>query len=321
MATDKLTIRGLRIPDDISGIVWVHCSLIDKWWKERDKGIEASYEDLTPLERWWHGGCWLTEEYALPYERWLNETVGISYVAEVEMEKGRKIVGHCDLVFSEEPSPWGMIAQLEILAIHREYQGRGIGTALVQHTMKAAKEMGYPHYVVFAGEGEIPFYRRQGLVALQNFCSFEIETTKVPSPVEYRNICDLYDKDYSEICDYLLVTRPSGDLAARYIWAKKRAIDLPGFGHPNFLGKLGLSFGGDRLEIVLSIDGWVEIWIPPGQSDNNFLILEALKIAGDICRKKGVSKLSTWLPQDMAPLVESWGARRVYSSTILHKFA
>lgn len=102
----NLTIREFD-SEDISGVVAVHCSLIEKWWKDHRKALEASYDDLSPLERWDHGGWWLTEEYALPYEKWLNETVGKSYVAKIEEDETHRIVGHCDLVFSREPDPWG----------------------------------------------------------------------------------------------------------------------------------------------------------------------------------------------------------------------
>ena len=320
MTAENLTIREFD-PKDVSGIVEVHCSLIEKWWKNRGRRLEAAYEDLSPLERWGHGGWWLTEEFALPYEKWLNEKVGKSFVAEIEENGTRRIVGHCDLVFSKEPYPWRNLTQLEIIAIHKEYQKRSIGSALVRHTLNIATEIGYPHYVVFADDEEIPIYRRQGLERLQKFYCNEIETSSIPAPQsEYRIKEDLSDKRYSEISDYLLVTRPSGDFAANYIWSKNQEIDLPGFGKPYFLKKIKISWKERTYEIILSLSGrWIEIWMPPEERDNYPLLLEILRISTEISRSKGVKKISSWIPEELAQLIRQWGAKTTYTATVLHK--
>ena len=79
-----------------------------------------------------------------------------------------------------------------------------------------------------------------------------MKTPNIPIPKSRFHILeDLSDKSYSEISDHLLVTRPSGDFAANYIWSKYQEIDLPGFGKPNFLNRIKLSLQGSRFEAIL----------------------------------------------------------------------
>lgn len=319
MTADSFAIRGME-PRDIKGIVEVHCSLVESWWKDREKGLRSSYEDLTPLERYWHGGSWLTEEFAAPYEKWLNENVGKSYVAEIEADKAKRVVGHCDLVFSEEPEPWGRISQLEIIAVHREYRRRGIGSALVKHTMNVAKEIGYPHYVVGADESEIPFYKRQGLEVFQKMYCYEIMTTDIPKPEsKYGYMEELYGIGYPDISRYLLVTRPLGDIAARFIWSKSQTDGLPAFGKPEFLRRVAISLPEGEFGTILTVsNGWAEIWTKPSDQYNLALMSEALRISGAICREHGSDKLKVWLPEELKESARRWKAKQIYASNILH---
>ena len=76
----------------------------------------------------------------------LSGTVPVGTVALVES----------DLPGREDLSPW-----LANLLVPRELRGQGIGSALIEHTVRVAAELGHRQLHLFAWE-HLDFYRRRG---------------------------------------------------------------------------------------------------------------------------------------------------------------
>ncbi|RLE85311.1 MAG: hypothetical protein DRJ41_01475 [Thermoprotei archaeon] len=137
----EITIREVQGEEDYPGIVEVHCSDVERWYKYVDgRKIEARYKELTPFERWLNGGPWMDLETIHLHFDILKSSKGKAFIAIANNEK---VVGEAEIVFSEEPEPYGRYCFLEVLVVHRDYRRRGIGTKLVKHCLEYARSHGY----------------------------------------------------------------------------------------------------------------------------------------------------------------------------------
>lgn len=155
---------------DYAGIVEVHCSDVDKW--RRKNGETVSYEELTPFERWLHGGPWMDPETIELHFEILKESGGRAFVAVL----GDKVVGEAEVVFSEEPEPYGKYCFLEVLVVHKNYRRRGIGTRLVEYCIEYAKEQGYAVFdVIPEDERAKRLYLKLGFKKMFDLCKMRRE--------------------------------------------------------------------------------------------------------------------------------------------------
>lgn len=123
---------------DLEGIVECHCSDVEKWHGFRDgKVVELGYGELTPYERC-HFNCgeWLDRGVCQLHLRLLGDKNEKAFVAELE----GKVVGEAEVCLAVEPPPYGKYAFLTAVMVHRKFRRRGIGIALVQHTIRWARE-------------------------------------------------------------------------------------------------------------------------------------------------------------------------------------
>jgi glucosamine-phosphate N-acetyltransferase len=72
-----------------------------------------------------------------------------------------RVVGTVGLVIEQKfIHRGGRVAYLEDVAVHREFQGHGIGTALVEHAVAEARDAGCYKVILSCFEKLIPFYSR-----------------------------------------------------------------------------------------------------------------------------------------------------------------
>ena len=98
-------------------------------------GEKASYDELSSLERVMHGGPWMDPEALAEYWKVIERLGIIPLVAEID----GKVVGHLDVVFSDEP-PLGRFLYLDVLTVHKAYRRRGVATALIKEAEGLARE-------------------------------------------------------------------------------------------------------------------------------------------------------------------------------------
>lgn len=139
-----IVIREAK-PEDYTSIVEADCSWVEKWFKpvySGKKWVEASYEELTPWERYMRGGPWRDLRTYRTFARFFLKEGGKIFVSEVD---GR-VVGFMEITFNEEPSPFGRFVdtgnsgQTEV---HKDFCGIGVGAALLKHLTELAKKLGY----------------------------------------------------------------------------------------------------------------------------------------------------------------------------------
>ena len=133
--------------EDVKGIVDVH----------------TASEDLSGLsvgERYLRGGSWMSVETCSIHLNALLLEGGLPVVAEL----GGRIVGEAEAFFSEEPlgGRTRKIAHLDVIEVHPDFRGRGIGRALLGFVENAAREREAEFITTQPDKDAVGFYRKLG---------------------------------------------------------------------------------------------------------------------------------------------------------------
>lgn len=132
---------------------------------ELPEDYDAS-EELTRDAFWNHYAPGCDEHYLLHIMR--NDASFVkelSFVAEVN----KKLVGHIAYAMSKIVGDDGNVTDVLTfgpISVLPEYQGRGIGSALVEHTKGMAQAMGYKAILIY---GDPDYYCRFGFVPAQTY--------------------------------------------------------------------------------------------------------------------------------------------------------
>lgn len=82
-----------------------------------------------------------------------------TYVARIE----QRVVGTATLLVEKKfIQRGGLVGHIEDLAVHKDHQRKGIGTALVKHLTAEAKKLGCCRIVLDCCENVVPFFERLG---------------------------------------------------------------------------------------------------------------------------------------------------------------
>lgn len=103
---------------------------------------------------------------------------GENYIPELSLvaEENGKVIGH--IMFTKARVGQTIVLALAPLAVSPEYQGKGIGMALITEGHKIAKDLGYGYSVVLGSE---KYYPRTGYVPSDTFgifAPFEVSRKK-----------------------------------------------------------------------------------------------------------------------------------------------
>ncbi|WP_258084707.1 GNAT family N-acetyltransferase [Thermococcus thermotolerans] len=135
--------------DDVGGIVALHTA------NERPNG--------SLYERYTKGGPWMSVETCAIH---LNNLLLDNQLVAVAELSG-KIVGEVEVLFSEEPVGGGLreIGHVDVIEVHPDYRGRGIGRLLMEFVEEVAKERKVEMLTVQPDEDAEGFYRKLGFDA------------------------------------------------------------------------------------------------------------------------------------------------------------
>jgi GNAT superfamily N-acetyltransferase len=160
-------------PDDGPAVSAVHASNILEWrqWGTDGALRPARYADLTPYQRWINGGPWMDPGTCAAHLR--RQLAGGGIVLVAEMPRGGRVLAEAELFVADEPPPFGRNLNLAVLYVHRNHQGQGLGSALMQHTLALARSEGCDSYTV-AHADEPGFYRRHGLRGAERWARFRV---------------------------------------------------------------------------------------------------------------------------------------------------
>ncbi|WP_456394758.1 N-acetyltransferase family protein [Thermococcus sp.] len=149
--------------EDVKGITETHRSGIEEWYHYADgrRTIKSTYGELSILERYLHGGPWMSVESCAVHINSLLLDGNTAIVAEA----GGKIVGEAELFISEEPVDGEprRIAHLDVIEVHKDFRRRGIGKALIGFSEEIAGEKGCDMLTVTPDKGAMGFYEKLGI--------------------------------------------------------------------------------------------------------------------------------------------------------------
>ncbi len=152
----EIRLASLR---DVRGIVEVHRSDLDSprvWTPEGWR--EASPGDLDPCQWVLNGGPWMSVETCAIH---VNDLLTRGQTPLVALE-GDRVVGEAELILGDEGDRRGLVAHLSVIEVHRDFRGRGVGRALVEAALAAARDRGADRVTVVPEERARGFYRATG---------------------------------------------------------------------------------------------------------------------------------------------------------------
>ncbi|AHF79520.1 GNAT family N-acetyltransferase [Thermococcus paralvinellae] len=176
-----MDIRIARL-EDTNGIVEVHCSDVEEWYhyENGQRREPDSYDNLTLKERYLHGGPWMSIETRAIHLNNLLLNGQIPLVAEIE---GR-IIGELELFISEEliNERTRKIAHIDVLEVHREFRGQGIGRELVKAAEELARKEKCELLTVTPEKEAVKFYEKVGIKdILHKGCFISFDLSALPN--------------------------------------------------------------------------------------------------------------------------------------------
>jgi len=151
-----ITIRPATLAD-AAAISTVHCSTVDVWRDPytRQPTGEAT---LNLFGRWYNGGDWMSVETCAIH---LNGMLLHGHLPLVAENEGT-IAGEAEYYVNREPAPFGPHLHLSVLYIHKDWQGQGIGRALVEAGVEHACALGCTALTTQPEPEMTGFYQRVG---------------------------------------------------------------------------------------------------------------------------------------------------------------
>lgn len=92
---------------------------------------------------------------------WVNQRLLKGFLIDVAVLGGR-IVGHAEWIVSDEPEPFGRHLYLSMMQVHRDFERRGIGRAMVEAGVARANHLGCPRIRTVPEREARGFYRACG---------------------------------------------------------------------------------------------------------------------------------------------------------------
>jgi ribosomal protein S18 acetylase RimI-like enzyme len=152
----QVTVRQATLADAAS-ITALYNATIETWTRRTIDGesVPAEYAELTLFERWLNGGPWASVEMcAVHIANLLRGSDSFPVVAEVEGHvgaEGEVFVGH-------EPEPFGHHINIPKLAVHSDYSGLGLDSALLTYIQQIAEAIRGRRVTAANGEANAALY-------------------------------------------------------------------------------------------------------------------------------------------------------------------
>ncbi len=230
---------------DAPAISAVHCSNIAGWqtWLADGSTHPARYADLTPYQRWLHGGPWLDAGTCADHLERLLQNGGLALVADLN---GR-VLAEAEMSIADEPLPYGRNMNLAVMYVHRNHQRQGLGSALLQQALALAEAEGCDTFTV--AHTEAPgFYARHGLRLAERWAQFRVpaQASKIRYVTE-----PLPDESYELVQGWALTIGRHQN--ARHEWERTRSNAAPDFEEWRQLRleRYWITAGHDRAALIL----------------------------------------------------------------------
>ena len=167
---------------DTNAIHEIHRSDIHEWKASTidDEGVRykrpATWEECSLLDRWEHGGAWMSPELCAIHLNRILQQGHIPLVAEMD----GKVVGEMEL-YLEEDGEYGFHANLSVFYLHADYRGQGIGSLMMQDAYELLQQIGCEAMTTY--NPAVPaFYERHGLCLHDETVRLTLSTQRMQTP-------------------------------------------------------------------------------------------------------------------------------------------
>ena len=296
---------------DASGIVAIHkaTNRYGDWYRNPFQRLgRVPYEDLTPFERWMHGGSWM--DLSL-FRRHFHEYQVRGFPAFVAEEAGR-IVGACEVWVDEEPEPFGRYAEVENV----ETASRpDVERDLVQRAAEKVRKMGYPALDLSpkhsGGEGAA---KEMGFKPLWDTRAFTAETAKVEKPdVEFET--RFLTGGFEDLKGLLALNhREPARLRYEVVTARWPSAEFAGVRDATKLVEVAVQAGDLRFAVLATRREWLDpgaaeldLWVDPGDLRKGDRVRMAASIGVEVSRRLGAKRVVAHAPPTTAKTLKGLG--------------
>jgi len=276
---------------DAAGIVALHKSTNPHgdWFRDPFQRLgRVPYDDLTPFERWMHGGAWM--DLSL-FRRHFHEYQVRGFPVFVAEEAGR-IVGECEVWVDEEPEPFGRYAEVEIV----ETASRpDVERELVQRAAEKVRKMGYSALDIspqHSGGAEVA--TEMGFGPLWDTRTFTAEAAKVEAPdVEFET--RFLTGGFEDLRGLLALNhREPARLRYEIVTARWPSAEFVGVRDVTKLLEVAVQAGDLKFAVLAARREWLDpdaaeldLWMDPGDLKDPDRVRTAASIGVEIARRLG----------------------------------
>lgn len=296
-----ITIRPATLADT-AAISAVHCSTVDEW-RDPYTRQPADEATLNLFGRWYNGGDWMSVETCAIH---LNGMLLQGHLPLVAESAPGSIVGEAEYYVNREPAPFGPYLHLSVLYIHKDWQGHGIGRALVEAGVEHARALGC-HALTTQPEPEMTgFYRRLGFELWRRSKEMQTATTQPGTEGNPLPLTQLSPDRPPEPLALRIGRYQCGVQGWETLWPSLAIPELAALRRGMWRGEIDddPSTSSGQVPVVLGLreqfrtptqaDGYA--WLPPSASLTP--VVAALRA---LAAREGYSAVDLLLPEDALP--------------------
>lgn len=297
---------------DAAGIVGLHRSAnpYGDWFRDPLLKLgRAPYEDLTPMERYFHGGFWM--DLSL-FRRHLHECQTRGFPVIVAEDAGR-IVGECEVWLGEEPPPFGRFAEIAMLksglppkpAVERD---------LVVRASEWVRRLGFHALDISPLHGGSDHVLDLGFKPLWDTRTFDGALKDVPKPKgeftatyiagDYRELGPLQALNHREPARWRFETITSLWPAARFA----------GLQDATKVAGMAVEAQTQRFAVLAARREWMDpslaeldLWVDPAKIGVTSSLREAFTVGVEIARRLGTKTVRTYAPPHASKTLHELG--------------
>lgn len=300
---------------DAAGIVALHkaANPYGDWYRDPLRRLaRAAYEDLTPFERYLHGGFWM--DLSL-FRRHLYEYERRGFPVLVAEDAGR-VVGECELWLDEEPDPFGRYAEVAFLEAGSPPK-EAVERALLERAGERVRRLGYPALDLSPKHsGGESVAKSLGFRPIWDTRTFTADPKSVDPPEEefktrflagdYGDLRGLLALDHREPARWRYET-----LSAR--WPAAQVAGLP---DATKLVGVAVDAPDARFAVLAARREWldpsvaeIDVWVDPPVARAPARLATIFRISAEIARRLGAKRLETYAPPSAAKALKGIGFR------------
>lgn len=297
---------------DATGIVALNkaANPYGDWYRNPfEKLGKTRYEDLTPLERFLHGGFWMDLSLC---RRHLHEYQRRGFPVLVAEDKGR-IVGECEVWLDEEPEPFGRYAEVEMIISGRPPNPE-VERELLARVAERVRKMGYAAVDISYHSGRESVLATMGFERLWDTRTFEADAKAVTKPEEEFETRYLTG-GYGDLRGLLLLNHhePAG---WRYetLTARWPAAELAALRDGQEVVELAVETGDLGFSVLAGRRDWldpavseIDVWMKPSDFEKAKTVRAAFGIAAEVARRLRTKRITAYAPPSAAKVLHELG--------------